>query len=1038
MVIRVSRLVFRLIALLVAIGTIGGVALTWLLLSGPVSLPWLTPYVETALAGRPPVSEVEIDDTRLRLGHDHLLELSAIGVRARAPDGELLVELAEVRISLSMRALLLEGTVAPERLEAEVPRLVLTRGADGSIGFGESAPAAPADAGALDLGLLLDDFLNPPDPGLPQSYLEHIRIAGGQLVFEDRMVGRTFDASDARLTIDRVAGTLRADLGLLLEQPGQSAAVRISAAHDVANRRIGVDVDFEDLSPAGFAGYAPDLPLDGLALTLDGRVGGGFTLDGALSPISFDLRAERGRVELPELLIRALPIDQLRLRGTLAEDLESVTVEALALDTSGASVTGGGAAAWRDGQRTLHADIVARNVAARELALLWPPPFGREARAWVVENITDGLVPELHATLRFAPGDLDQRPIPENAVSGAFGLQDLTLRYFETMPPLTGVNGSATFTGQRMDFAVTSGHVGDLVLGDQGSVVITGIGIEGRYTTQLEIVAEVQGPVGQALSLIDLPPLGFAAEVGIRPEAASGHATTELRIGTPLNREMDPSEVRLQAQATITDGAIAGDPVALSGGRFTLSVDDQGADLAGEAVVEGVPLSLEIRENFADGADPARRYRVVGTPETAVLTGFDIDLPFAIEGVFGLDATVSESPGVRAVDLALDLAPTAIEVPELGWTKPAGEPGTLTASAVLPAEGPIQVTAFALDSAELSARGSLEAYTGPIRLEQLRLDPLRFRDSEALITFRSDEAVGYDIQVDGETLDLSRWLGDESEADDGQAGPPFRLGLRAERVIVDDRFLTDVDADLVQGPDGWRSAALDAGLAGGGKVELTLIPAGSGQLLRLASSDGGDLLRSLDRTSRIEGGDLLVEARVLQQRPRWAAEGAVEVSNFDLVDAPMLARLLSVASLTGIGDLLAGEGLHVDRFELPFTLQGGLLSIGKGRMYGSQVGLTFEGQVDLDDETLDMKGTVVPAYGVNWAIGQIPLIGALLKGSEGEGAFAVSYTLRGPVGEPSIIVNPLTAITPGFLRELFSGLTSGTLEPPEMLPSGEK
>jgi hypothetical protein len=107
-------------------------------------------------------------------------------------------------------------------------------------------------------------------------------------------------------------------------------------------------------------------------------------------------------------------------------------------------------------------------------------------------------------------------------------------------------------------------------------------------------------------------------------------------------------------------------------------------------------------------------------------------------------------------------------------------------------------------------------------------------------------------------------------------------------------------------------------------------------------------------------------------------------------------------------------------------------------MYGSQVGLTFEGQVDLDDEMLDMQGTVVPAYGVNWAIGQIPLIGALLKGSEGEGAFAVSYTLRGTVGDPSIIVNPLTAITPGFLRELFSGLTSGTLEPPEKLPSGEK
>lgn len=322
----------------------------------------------------------------------------------------------------------------------------------------------------------------------------------------------------------------------------------------------------------------------------------------------------------------------------------------------------------------------------------------------------------------------------------------------------------------------------------------------------------------------------------------------------------------------------------------------------------------------------------------------------------------------------------------------------------------------------------------PFRLEWVRLGHFRLRDSEAAITFQPDEAVGYDVQVDAETLDLSPWLGHERAAGD-EPGPPFRLGLRAERLIVDDRFLTDVDADLARGPDGWRSAGLTAKLAGGGQAELTLIPDGDRRKLHLTTTDAGDLLRSLDQTSRIEGGDLLVEGTVLRQRPRWAAEGVVELTDFDVLDAPVLARLLTVASLTGITNLLAGEGLHVDHFKLPFTLDGGQLTIGKGLMYGSQLGLTFQGRVDLDDETLDMQGTVVPAYGVNWAIGQIPLIGPLLKGSEGEGAFAASYTLSGPVSEPSIKVNPLTALAPGFIRELFSGLTSGTLEPPDKLPS---
>ena len=76
-----------------------------------------------------------------------------------------------------------------------------------------------------------------------------------------------------------------------------------------------------------------------------------------------------------------------------------------------------------------------------------------------------------------------------------------------------------------MDFAVASGHVGDLAL-EQGSVAITGIGIEGRDTTQLEIATRVAGPVAQALSLIDQPPLGFTSKIGIAPEAASGHVVS--------------------------------------------------------------------------------------------------------------------------------------------------------------------------------------------------------------------------------------------------------------------------------------------------------------------------------------------------------------------------------------------------------------------------------------------------------------------------------------------------------------------------------
>ena len=101
-------------------------------------------------------------------------------------------------------------------------------------------------------------------------------------------------------------------------------------------------------------------------------------------------------------------------------------------------------------------------------------------------------------------------------------------------------------------------------------------------------------------------------------------------------------------------------------------------------------------------------------------------------------------------------------------------------------------------------------------------------------------------------------------------------------------------------------------------------------------------------------------------------------------------------------------------------------------MSGSQLGLTAKGNVDLARDRFDLQGTVVPVYGLNRIIGKIPLVGPFLSGSEGEGAFAATYSLTGPLSEPQIRVNPLAVLAPGFIRELFSGISEGSLEPPEV------
>ncbi len=81
--------------------------------------------------------------------------------------------------------------------------------------------------------------------------------------------------------------------------------------------------------------------------------------------------------------------------------------------------------------------------------------------------------------------------------------------------------------------------------------------------------------------------------------------------------------------------------------------------------------------------------------------------------------------------------------------------------------------------------------------------------------------------------------------------------------------------------------------------------------------------------------------------------------------------------------------------------------------------MTAQGRIDLDDDRIDVQGTIVPAYFFNSLLGNIPLIGKLFSPEQGGGVFAARYALQGPLDDPSVSVNPLSALTPGFLRNIF-------------------
>ena len=139
------------------------------------------------------------------------------------------------------------------------------------------------------------------------------------------------------------------------------------------------------------------------------------------------------------------------------------------------------------------------------------------------------------------------------------------------------------------------------------------------------------------------------------------------------------------------------------------------------------------------------------------------------------------------------------------------------------------------------------------------------------------------------------------------------------------------------------------------------------------------------------------------------------IDNFKVKEVPVFAKLLSLASLQGIADLLTGEGIRFTDFEMNFSNQKGITTIRELYAIGPAVSILMEGYIETE-KLVSLRGTLVPATTINRTIASIPLIGKILIGDKtGEGVFGVSFKIKGSPKDLKTSVNPIKTLTPRFI-----------------------
>lgn len=998
----------------VVLGVLGLVAalLLWRLSSGPISLGFLSPYIEEALHPEGSPYRIDFDDTVLTWGGwRRPPDVRMTGVRIAEADGRTLVEAPQVSLGLD-RAALLRRVVALSSIELIGPQANLVRRREGGLGL-----AAAGGAEDDSLGALAANLLAPSGEDSLLAGLEHVGVSDARITLEDESTGRTLALREVGLVIDADSRDVKLNGTLSLDD---DARVRFLVLHHRDGGRTDVLATFSRLNPASLAAFfhGHGEALSAVRAPLSGKASLSLTPDGAVEEVDFEIEGGAGGIVLPKVFRAPVPVRRLAAAGIVDAGLSRLRLESFSLDTPGPRFLFNGVFRRNEAGVGVEGRFQALGLRFDELSYYWPEDAaGNGGRRWILDNVDAGVITRLDAKLAIEPGSPEDPGGASAAVSGALAFEDARIHYLRPMPPVEGVDGTGSFTGDSLELELSGGRLSG-VAAPRATARLSGVHGEGP---RLRVEAEAEGPAADVLALLDHPRLALAGKAGFRPEGVGGRVRGNFTVDLPL---LAPEDVEVTAAARVEDGRMS-----LFDGLFDvtraalrLEVDPAGMDLRGTVRLQDAPATVRGRENFGGRAPFARRYdlSMALTPEGQAALGMD-PAPY-LQGKVALRAVFTD-PGRGApwAGIEIDAKEARLEIPEILWAKPEGEAGKVNVRAEFPAGGGVELASIDVRTESFSALGRAALGPGWDSLRDLTLAHVRYGRNDVGGRMERDGDTGWRVSVTGASLDARPYLDGLMDEEEDPASTPLTLDLEVGRVITaEGQQLADSRGRFVTGPGGRRTGFLEGKLPTGGELRLTLKPLGAKRRLIVQSDDAGAVARAFDLYRNAVGGRLLMDAVVHDDLPDRPVTGTVTVRDYRVVNASTLAEILSAASLTGFLDLLRSDGIAFSTFTLPFSVKGGVLEVEDAKAAGTALGLNAEGTVDLGTDAVRIRGTIVPAYALNNFVSNIPFLGDLLKVGQGEGLFAATYRVTGSRDRPEVAVNPLSALAPAFLRKLFS------------------
>jgi hypothetical protein len=1043
------------IALLSAVNTI----LIWVA-TGPRSLEQITPYLERALEQGGQGYKVDIAETWLVWdGWKHPVDIRISNVAVIDKDGRVFSTFPEISLGVNV-LYILAGEILPTSLTISKPVINLVQNPDHSISFGSKLPeavkpeAAPATAAegepattaavedmAVPFVAVLTPLLMPSEDGGFRK-LRLIKIQDADISVGNNKRGVFFKSSGTTMQFRRdKRGAILADISGNIHYDQYKTPLKAQLTLEKQKPTFDGTITFTQLMPGVLANLfsdSPHLKLLNFNVPLDGKATMVFEKGAGLQRLNFTMNGTKGTIG-SEKLDGILEINSMHAEGQISNNLKDFQINELSADIGGSLLKAEGLVTLDGDDAAVRASASIENVSAANVRLFWPPSLAPLTREWVTTNITEGSVPKAEANINIAFGDLKKPILPKEAVDANITLRGANITYLPDHPQVKNVNALIHVDGMALDAAVESAEYLKETKLSAGRVLIEDLNPDNPY---IKVSLNANSTAPDIVHFLGLPRLDKAKRLNLVETEAKGNISGNADVGfhffAPQGADGQPGDPDI-------DYRVNADMKGMSQNNFMNKFDLSNVD--GSLAISNVSLVFKGRGdvNGASVSDSMVRYLFDPTSDNkegfdtfieataaapvASLPKFGYPIPPFLSGNLNVKASVKQSATTEISTANLDLVNAALDIGTLGWKKPVGEPATLSLTAEKN-NGALTIPAFHLKGFNVDAAGSATLNKDLSEIQGVKMGKFRFGNSDlnSLAYEKLDGA--YNINFEGLTADVSSFIAGEESADPTfsfQNFPALQFKGNVKRLILGkDRFLDDFKGEADCNKTLCKFANISGATTDGKPFTLRILrnPKGIRQLA-INADNAGAFMKALNLIDSMTDGEMSITGNYDDTNADSVLTGRVLINKYVIKDAPVLAKLLTLASLTGIIDTLGGKGIQFDKLSAPFTLTKDVITLGENtKTYGSAIGLTAEGTITFPQRTLDVQGTVVPSYTLNNVFGKVPLFGPILTGGDGGGIFAARYSIKGTGADPFVTVNPLSFLTPGFLRGMFDILDS--------------